>query len=118
MEELINRIAADVIAAPKCKEVSLDTAKRYVKRVVTEVLIYCNREDIPSLMETIIASITEDMLQADLIRSPDKEVQSITRGDTSITYTDQSVKLAQAVNFIKDYKASLQHFRRPHKLRR
>lgn len=111
-EEQIERIAAEIMAAPKLKNVTEDIAKHYICRVIPEVLIYCNREDVPILMEKVIASIVEDMLQADLVSEPEKRVQSIGRGDTSITYIDSSSLTASAVSFCKNYERQLNQFRK------
>lgn len=112
LQEQITRIATEVSQNLKLKDEDFSTAQRYVKRAVNNILIYCNRDDLPEQLEDIAAQIVEDMLKTDLIKVPDKEVTSIGRGDTSISYKDNSQARQQTVNFMKNYERSLNRYRK------
>lgn len=112
LQEQITRIATEVRQNLKLKDEDFSTAQRYVKRAVNNILIYCNRDDLPEPLEDIAAQIAEDMLKTDSIKVPDKEVTSIGRGDTSISYKDNSQARQQTVNFMKNYERSLNRYRK------
>lgn len=91
-------------------------AIRYVRRAATKILIYCNREDFPVMLEDTAAQIAEDMIRADLISESStsksrKEVASIKRGDTSITYKDDSVRQG-TVDFMRNYEVTLNRYKK------
>ncbi len=112
-QELLERITAEVMDSLKMSEAESGTAKRYVKRAVNRILLFCNREDFPEPLEDIAAQIAEDMLKADLVKPSEKEVKSISRGDTSISYKDDSATTKQAVDFMKDYERTLIRYKKP-----
>lgn len=88
------------------------SARRYVKRAVDKILIYCNREDLPEQLLSTAAQIAEDMLKADLVKTGEKEVASINRGDTAISYRDGSGNQKATVDFMKNYEKSLNRFKK------
>ena len=88
------------------------TARRYVRRAVDKILIYCCREDLPERLEGTAAQIAEDMLKADLLVSTGKETSSVTRGDTTISYRDPSASRSATVDFMKNYETSLNHYKK------
>ncbi|RGJ72678.1 translation initiation factor 2 [Eubacterium sp. TM05-53] len=86
---------------------------RYAKRVKLKILAHCNRDDLPEALESVVAEITEEMLMADkVIATDNKEVASVSRGDTSITYKDPASAYNNAIDFMKDYLCQLVHFKR------
>lgn len=107
-----DRIVADVMDSLKMAESDERTARRYVRRSVDKILIYCCRDDLPERLESVAAQIAEDMLKADQAVSGGKDVASITRGDTSISYRDGSSAQSATVDFMKDYETSLNHFKK------
>ena len=67
-----NRIVAEVMDNMKMAETEESAARRYVRRAVDKILIYCCREDLPERLEGTAAQIAEDMLKADLLVSTGK----------------------------------------------
>ena len=109
----MERITAEVMDGLKLPESENSTTKRYVKRAVNRILLFCNRTDLPETLEDIAAQIAEDMLKADLVKVSEKEVKSISRGDTSISYKDNSKTTEQAVDFMKNYEKALIRYKKP-----
>ena len=56
-----NRIVAEVMDNMKMAETEESAARRYVRRAVDKILIYCCREDLPERLEGTAAQIAEDM---------------------------------------------------------
>ena len=77
-----------------------------------KILIYCNREDLPERLLSTAAQIAEDMLKADLVKTGEKAVASINRGDTAISYRDGSGNQKATVDFMKNYEKSLNRFKK------
>ena len=96
----------------KLSEGEEGTARRYIRRAVKQILIYCNRKDLPEDLQDTVVQIAEDMLKANGVKESGKEVASVTRGDTSITYRDESISRQSAVVFMKNYERTLNHFRK------
>ena len=63
-------LVAEVMDSMKMSETEERSARRYVKRAVDKILIYCNREDLPERLLSTAAQIAEDMLKADSMMSP------------------------------------------------
>lgn len=112
VKEQEDRLAAEVMDSMKMSGAEERSARRYVRRAVDKILIYCNREDLPEQLLSTAAQIAEDMLKADLVKSGDKEVASIDRGDTAISYRDGSGNQKATVDFMKDYEKSLNRFKK------
>ena len=112
MEQTVERIAQEVLSNLKLSQDMTSTIKRYVKRAINQILVFCNREDIPLLLEETVAQIVEDMLKADEIVKTEQEVSSITRGDTSISYRDQLSVRKETISFMKSYEKQLVHFKK------
>lgn len=77
--------------------------------------IRCHRKDIPEEMEDVVEMMCEDLLRADGIITDGNgsgAVASITRGDTSISYRDDSAVSLSAMRIAKDYDAMLIHFKK------
>lgn len=100
-------LVAEVMDSMKMSETEERSARRYVKRAVDKILIYCNREDLPERLLSTAAQIAEDMLKADLVKTGEKEVASINRGDTAISYRDGSGNQKATVDFMKNYENPL-----------
>ncbi len=111
-KEQENWLVAEVMDSLKMPETGEPTARRYVLRAVDKILIYCNRDDLPEQLLRTAAQIAEDMLRADSAAAEEKEVASISRGDTAITYRDKSDGQKATVNFVKDYEKSLNRFKK------
>lgn len=105
-------LVAEVMDSMKMSEAEERSVRRYVKRAVDKILIYCNREDLPEMLLNTAAQIAEDMLKADGIKESEKEVASISRGDTAISYRDGEKKQEATVDFMKDYEKSLNRFKK------
>lgn len=105
-------LVAEVMDSMKMSETEERSARRYVKRAVDKILIYCNREDLPEQLHSTAAQIAEDMLKADLVKTGEKEVASINRGDTAISYRDGSGNQKATVDFMKNYEKSLNRFKK------
>lgn len=105
-------LVAEVTDSMKMSETEERSARRYVRRAVDKILIYCSREDLPEQLLGTAAQIAEDMLKADLVKTGEKEVASINRGDTAISYRDGSGSQKATVDFMKDYEKSLNRFKK------
>lgn len=105
-------LVAEVMDSMKMSETEEQAARRYVRRAVDKILIYCNREDLPDQLLSTVAQIAEDMLKADQVKADEKEVASISRGDTTISYRDGSDNQKATVDFMKDYEKSLNRFKK------
>lgn len=88
------------------------TVLRYVKRALSQVKVFCNRTDIPVELEDTIAQIVEDMLRADGVVKLDNDIASVSRGNTSISYTNKQEAYMRTVDFMKDYQNILIHYRK------
>lgn len=105
-------LVAEVMDSMKMSEAEERAARRYVRRAVDKILIYCNREDLPEQLLGTAAQVAEDMLKADSVKPSEKEVASINRGDTAISYRDRSGNQEATVDFMKDYEKSLNRFKK------
>lgn len=106
------RIAAEVMDNLKINESQERKIRRYVKRAVDKILIYCCREDLPTQLEGTAAQMAEDLLKADGVAESGGSVATITRGDTSISYRDDSASQTGLAEFVKNYETSLNHFKK------
>lgn len=52
-----NRIVAEVMDNMKMSETEESSARRYVRRAVDKILIYCCREDLPERLEGTAARL-------------------------------------------------------------
>lgn len=111
-KEQIQRIVQDVLEHPKLNSDNESIVTRYVKRTILQIKAHCNRNDLPEPLEAVTAQIVEDMLLSDGIIKEDKEIASISRGDTSISYKDGSSAYQNAVSFMKNYECQLVHFKK------
>lgn len=111
-EKLEEFMVSELMDSMKMQEDQAQSARRYIRRAVDKILIYCNRDDLPDQLADTVVQIAQDMLKADQVVENEKEVASINRGDTAISYRDGSAKTQATVNFMKDYEKTLNHFKR------
>lgn len=105
-------LVSELMDSMKMAEDQERSARRYIARAVDKILIYCNREDLPDQLLSTVVQIAEDMLKSDQVVEDGKEVASINRGDTAISYRDGSRKKQATVDFMKDYEKSLNRFKK------
>ncbi len=108
----LQRIVQEVLEHPKLSSDDERIVTRYTKRVILQIQAHCNRDDLPEALEAVASQIVEDMLIADGYIQSNKDVASITRGDTSITYKDQASTYQNTVEFMKNYECQLVHFKK------
>ncbi len=84
--------------------------EKYVKMTINKVKSFCNRCDIPGELEDVIFMIVVDMLISNDFIVKEKEVSSITRGDTSFSYVKK--KEEYEANFLRNYESQLIKFRK------
>lgn len=115
LDKQIVKIAADVQQALKLPEDKAPLIQRYARRAVNRILVYCNRPDLPELLEDAAAQIVEDMLHYDNQAgdsAADGVISSISRGDTTISYKDRRTSYTETVEFVRDYEKLLIPFKR------
>ena len=108
----LQRIVQEVLENPKLSDDDERIVTRYVRRAVLQIQAHCNRDGLPEALEAVAAQIVEDMLSADGYIQSNKDVASIGRGDTSITYKDQASTYQNTVEFMKNYECQLVHFKK------
>ena len=111
-QEQLDWITQEVMAALKLTTDKRFDVERCVRRIGYTVLIRCNREDIPKLLEPVIAQMAEDILKEELSLAGAGPVSSITRGDTSISYRDDTALTQSAYRVVKDYELQLRRFKK------
>lgn len=103
--EVLRKIADDIKSAYK-----IDTdIDRYVQRAIDYALFYCNRTDIPPLCIGIVTAMAETLIKGEGIIATDNDVQSMSVGDTGITYDNAFKKSAWEKT---DFNSQLNHFKR------
>lgn len=115
LDKQIIKITADVQQALKLPDEKAELIQRYVRRAVNRILVYCNRPDLPELLEDAAAQMVEDMLRYDNQAgesAADGIVSSISRGDTTISYKDKRSSYAETVSFVRSYEKLLIPFKR------
>jgi len=80
---------------------------------VTRILASCNRDDLPEALEIVAAQMAEAMLRDDGTLTLPQQVSSVTRGDTSISYRDQSSSAKATRDYLQDYEDILWRYRKP-----
>lgn len=108
IQKIANEVRENLEILDKNEKVVL----RYVKRAINQVKVFCNREDIPEPLEDTIAQIVEDMLKADGIVKLENDIASVSRGNTSISYTNKQEAYMRTIDFMKDYQSTLIHYRK------
>lgn len=111
-------ITGEVMASLKLPEERMADVERLVGRIGNMVLIRCNREDIPKMLEPVIAQMAEDMIREEGSSGSGSEdadggaVSAITRGDTSISYRDDTALTQAAARLMKDYEPQIRRFKK------
>lgn len=114
-EEQLAWITGEVMAALKLSQDKKEEVERLAGRIGNMLLIRCCREDIPKLLEPVIAQMAEDILreagtgQSEAVSGA---VSSITRGDTSISYRDEAAVTLAASRLMKDYEPQIRRFKK------
>lgn len=109
IQKIANEVRENLVILDKKNE---KVVLRYVKRAINQVKVFCNREDIPEPLEDTIAQIVEDMLKADGIVKLENDIASVSRGNTSISYTNKQEAYMRTIDFMKDYQSTLIHYRK------
>ena len=79
-------VSADKVAVIRAKAEALaghslgDNGDTLTEMAARAAMAWCNREDIPEDMETVVAALTVSLSEGR------EAVKSLTRGDTSVTY--------------------------------
>ena len=111
-------ITGEVIGALKLTEERKEDVERLVARIGNMIQIRCNREDIPKMLEPVIAQIAEEMIREEETSGSSSQgsgsgaVSSITRGDTSIAYRDDTAVTQAASRLMKDYEPQIRRFKK------
>lgn len=109
LEKQISKITGEIIEFNKDLEGKENVVEKYVKMVVNTVLNYCNRSDLPIELADVIFMMTTDILVGNGFITREKNVTSIKRGDTSISYATSN---ASAESFMKNYTSQLVHYKK------
>ncbi len=116
--EQIDRIVLGIKYAYDLSVADETAARRRVLMAVTRILASCNRDDLPEALEIVAAQMAEAMLRDDGTLTLPQQVSSVTRGDTSISYRDQSSSAKATRDYLQDYEDILWRYRKPGVTRR
>lgn len=111
-KEQLAWITGEVMAALKLQDDKRADVERCVSRIGNMILIRCNREDIPKMLEPVIAQMAADTLQEEWSLNGSGAVSSVSRGDTSITYRDDTALTQASERIMKDYETQLRRFKK------
>ena len=111
--EQIDRIVLGIKYAYDLSVADETAARRRVLMAVTRILASCNRDDLPEALEIVAAQMAEAMLRDDGTLTLPQQVSSVTRGDTSISYRDQSSSAKATRDYLQDYENILWRYRKP-----
>ena len=111
--EQIDRIVLGIKYAYDLSVADETAARRRVLMAVTRILASCNRDDLPEALEIVAAQMAEPMLRDDGTLTLPQQVSSVTRGDTSISYRDQSSSAKATRDYLQDYEDILWRYRKP-----
>ena len=111
--EQIDRIVLGIKYAYDLSVADETAARRRVLMAVTRILASCNRDDLPEALEIVAAQMAEAMLRDDGTLTLPQQVSSVTRGDTSISYRDQSSSAKATRDYLQDYEDILWRYRKP-----
>ncbi len=107
-QESNQRVVEEV--SKKIDDVRNDVISDYVRRTINFILDFCNREDMNDHLNDIAYEMTLSAMKTDGIIKTEKDVKSVTRGDTSISYKDP--KHSSFEHIQKDYAKRLFKHRR------
>ena len=111
-KEQLAWITGEVMAALKLQEDKRADVERSVSRIGNMILIRCNREDIPKMLELVIAQMAEDILREEWALSGSGTASAVTRGDTSITYRNDTALTQASARILKDYEPQIRRFKK------
>ena len=111
--EQIDRIVLGIKYAYDLSVADETAARRRVLMAVTRILASCNRDDLPEALEIVAAQMAEAMLRDDGTLTLPQQVSSVTRGDTSISFRDQSSSAKATRDYLQDYEDILWRYRKP-----
>ena len=111
--EQIDRIVLGIKYAYDLSVADETAARRRVLMAVTRILASYNRDDLPEALEIVAAQMAEAMLRDDGTLTLPQQVSSVTRGDTSISYRDQSSSAKATRDYLQDYEDILWRYRKP-----
>ena len=111
--EQIDRIVLGIKYAYDLSVADETAARRRVLMAVTRILASCNRDDLPEALEIVAAQMAEAMLRDDGTLTLPQQVSRVTRGDTSISYRDQSSSAKATRDYLQDYEDILWRYRKP-----
>ena len=111
--EQIDRIVLGIKYAYDLSVADETAARRRVLMAVTRILASCNRDDLPEALEIVAAQMAEAMLRDDGTLTLPQQVSSVTLGDTSISYRDQSSSAKATRDYLQDYEDILWRYRKP-----
>lgn len=99
---------------PDVDQTKLNMAISRIENVVKD---YCNRDDVPSALNFVVADMVIDYLNlSDRKESPEKYVaaKSIKEGDVSVEFGTESPKRSETSldNLLSDYKSQLNKHRK------
>ena len=109
----VDRIVLGIKYAYDLSVADETAARRRVLMAVTRILASCNRDDLPEALEIVAAQMAEAMLRDDGTLTLPQQVSSVTRGDTSISYRDQSSSAKATRDYLQDYEDILWRYRKP-----
>lgn len=119
MEDVINRIYKNIMKNLNLSDDMEYIVNKYIKNTINNILIYCNRCDIPKQLEMIIVEMVEDIINVSTSSSSatsssntTNEIESIKRGDTTITYNNNISTTEANISFITDYESQLVYFKK------
>lgn len=112
--EQLEWITCEVMDSLKLPAERKAEVERLAGRIGNMVLIRCNREDIPKMLEPVIAQMAEDMILDGQASSGARAgaVSAITRGDTSISYRNDTAVTQAAARLMKDYEPQIRRFKK------
>ncbi len=94
-------------------EITDETLDLIISDVIQDAMNYCNVKEIPIEMEIYIRKKVKSIIEFESkAESGDKEISSISEGDTSITYVSNKSSIESVYDLNKDDKKALQAFRR------
>ncbi len=107
-QESNQHVAAEV--ARTLNNVPGDLITDYVRRTINFILEFCNRDDMNAQLNDIAYEMALSAMKADGVIKTEKDVKSVTRGDTSISYKDPKHNPFEHIQ--KDYAKRLFKHRR------
>lgn len=114
-EEQYNRMLAR-LARTLGKTADDETLADALEDAIDTVLVYCNIEEIPRLLESTVVQIARDMWRAEGYgqEAADQQATQVKRGDVTTTFAAPGTETANpntGAGFVKAYQRTLNQFR-------